>query len=292
MMKYLVTGASGQLGCEWVDFFKKKKISFLAYKSAEMDVTDVTTVQSVMEKEKPDVVINCAAYTKVDDAESHSEQAYLVNETGVKNLAESCRKTGSKLVHYSTDYVFSGHKNDQKIYPDGYPEDAPADPVNVYGDSKRAGERILENSEIDWLLIRVSWLCGQYGNNFVKTMLKLAAQRDELDIVNDQTGSPAYAFDVVDKSYQLIEKKYSGIFHIASTGAVTWAGFAGEIFSQTGHLVKINRVSSDQFPRTAKRPEFSLLSTRKAEKAGLTMINWKKGLSHLLHQAGNNTITD
>jgi dTDP-4-dehydrorhamnose reductase len=285
-MKFLITGASGQLGREWVGYLKKRELPFVAFSSRELDITNAGDVRTVINREKPDVVINCAAYTNVDKAEKEPDLAFLVNEAGVSHLAESCREAGSILVHYSTDYVFPGHSNDEQTYPDGYPEEASTGPVNVYGESKRAGEVVLENSPADWLLIRVSWLCGQYGNNFVKTMLRLAENRDQLDVVDDQTGSPTFAFDLVEKTHQLLQKKIFGTFHLSCSGAVTWAGFAEEIFHQTKAGVTVNRISSDQFKRDAKRPDFSLLSTRKAEQAGLNIIDWKTGLSKLLQQTG------
>ncbi|MCC5906256.1 MAG: dTDP-4-dehydrorhamnose reductase [Balneolaceae bacterium] len=285
-MKYLVTGAGGQLGREWVDFLKNQKVPFSDFSSVDLDITDLQQVKTVMSREKPDILINCAAYTRVDDAEANREKAFLVNETGVKILTDSCMEIGAKLVHYSTDYVFPGHQNDRNTYPDGYSENGPIGPVNVYGESKRAGERVLEKSAADWLLVRVSWLCGRYGKNFVKTMIKLSAERDQLNVVDDQIGSPTYTFDVVEKTWFLLQKEVSGTFHLASKGAVTWAGFAEEIFRQRGVDIRMNRVSSDEFKTAAKRPSFSLLSTRKAEEYGLQMIEWKSGLGRLLRQIG------
>ena len=285
-MKFLVTGAGGQLGREWVDFLKNQKVPFSYYSSVDLDITDIQHVKTVINREKPDILINCAAYTKVDEAEANRDKAFLVNETGVKNLTESCMEIGAKLVHYSTDYVFPGHQNDRNTYPDGYPENGPIGPINIYGESKRAGERILENSAADWLLVRVSWLCGRYGKNFVKTMIKLSAEKDQLNVVDDQTGSPAYTFDVVEKTWLLLQNEMTGTFHLTSKGAVTWAGFAEEIFRQKGVRIQINRVSSDEFPTPAIRPSFSLLSTRKAEQYGLQMIEWNSGLGRLLRQIG------
>lgn len=285
-MKFLITGAGGQLGREWVDFLKNQKVPFSYYSSVDLDITDIQHVKTVINREKPDILINCAAYTKVDEAEANRDKAFLVNETGVKNLTESCMEIGAKLVHYSTDYVFPGHQNDRNTYPDGYPENGPIGPINIYGESKRAGERILENSAADWLLVRVSWLCGRYGKNFVKTMIKLSAEKDQLNVVDDQTGSPAYTFDVVEKTWLLLQNEMTGTFHLTSKGAVTWAGFAEEIFRQKGVRIQINRVSSDEFPTPAIRPSFSLLSTRKAEQYGLQMIEWNSGLGRLLRQIG------
>lgn len=283
-MKYLITGATGQLGREWVHFLDEKKLPYKAFSSSELDITDSTKVDQKFKELRPDIVINCAAYTNVDGAESESKKAFLVNETGVQNLVNACRSVDAKLVHYSTDYVFSGSEEDQKKYPNGYPETALTDPINVYGKSKEAGEKILQQSNVEWMLIRVSWLCGRFGNNFVKTMLRLSAERDELNVVDDQIGCPSLAFDVVEKTFQLLGKDSTGIFHISCEGKISWADFAEEIFEQSGSQVKIDRITSDQYPFTARRPLFTLLSNKKAKEAGLKPLSWKIGLDKLLNQ--------
>lgn len=283
-MKYLITGGTGQLGREWVYYLNDHELSFEAFSSSELDITDGEAVAQKLNAFQPTVVINCAAYTDVDGAESESEKAFLVNETGVKNLADACESVGAKLVHYSTDYVFSGSKTDQQKYPDGYPEDAETDPVNVYGKSKAAGEKILQQADCEWMLIRVSWLCGRYGDNFIKTMLRFGSERDELSVVDDQIGCPSLAFDVVEKTDQLIEKKETGIFHISCTGKISWADLAEEVFNQSKFKVDLHRVTSDEYSFTATRPMFTLLSIKKAKEAGLTPLAWKTGLKQLLKQ--------
>ncbi|MCG2589033.1 dTDP-4-dehydrorhamnose reductase [Rhodohalobacter sulfatireducens] len=283
-MKYLITGATGQLGREWVRFLKYRGLSYTAYSSAELDITDLEAVIQKIENVQPDLLINCAAYTDVDGAESESEKAFLVNETGVKNLANVCESVGAKLVHYSTDYVFSGSEKDQQKYPDGYPEDADTNPVNVYGKSKEAGEKILQQAKCDWMLIRVSWLCGRYGSNFIKTMLRLGAERHELSVVDDQIGCPSLAFDVVEKTHQLIEKMENGVFHISCEGKISWADLAEEVFNQSGLEVNLSRISSDEYPFTATRPMFTLLSLNKAKNTGLKPLAWKSGLKRILIQ--------
>lgn len=283
-MNFLITGASGQLGREWVRFLDEKKISYQAFSSSEMDITDRQNVHYTFEKVRPDVVVNCAAYTNVDGAESESEQAFLVNEKGVENLARACASVNAKLIHYSTDYVFSGDERDQKKYPAGYPEEAETRPVNVYGKSKEAGEKILRHSNCEWMLIRVSWLCGRFGNNFVKTMLRLGAERDELKVVDDQIGSPSLAFDVVEKTVQLIDKKMKGIFHISCEGRISWADFAEEIFKHAKADVTLQRISSEKYAFIATRPMCTLLSKKKIKEAGLNILDWKPGVRELLQQ--------
>lgn len=283
-MKFLITGATGQLGREWIHFLKNQEISYKAFSSSELDITDREAVAQKLKDVQPNLVINCAAYTDVDGAESESEKAFLVNKTGVENLADACKFVDAKLVHYSTDYVFSGSKEDQQTYPDGYPEDAEPNPVNLYGKSKEAGEKILQQADCDWMLVRVSWLCGRYGNNFIKTMLRLGSERDELSVVDDQTGCPSLAFDVVEKTLQLIGKEKSGIFHIRCAGKISWADLAEEIFKQNGQEVTLHRISSDEYPFTATRPMFTLLSIEKAKEAGLEPLPWKPALQLLLKQ--------
>lgn len=283
-MKVLITGATGQLGREWVLFLKQIKLPFEAFSSGGLDITDRKKVDQTFKEVRPDLVINCAAYTDVDGAEAESQKAFLVNETGVKHLVEASESINAKLVHYSTDYVFSGSDEDRADYPDGYSEEANTNPINVYGKSKEAGEKYLQEAECEWLMIRVSWLCGRYGSNFVKTMLRLGSERDQLNVVDDQVGCPSLAFDVVEKTYQLLDAGENGIYHISCDGKISWADLAEEIFRQSGLDVVVNRIESDEYPFIAERPRFTLLSNQKSEKAGLRILPWKAGLSQLLEQ--------
>ncbi len=281
-MKFLITGANGQLGREWVQFMELNRVPFDAFGSKMLDITDGEQVRNSINKCRPDVVINCAAYTKVDEAEEQKELAFSVNQKGVEHLVNACSEFDCKLVHFSTDYVFQGSAKDEDIYLNGYPENAEKDPINVYGKSKRAGEVAVEGSNLNFLLIRVSWLCGPYGNNFVKTMLRLAESRPELSVVDDQKGSPSFTFDVVEKAFELLNKGKSGVYHISSNGKISWADFAEEIFNQSKIEINLHRIPSSKFPTKAKRPAFSLLSNQKLEKEGLKVLAWKEGLSVLL----------
>lgn len=282
-MKLLITGAGGQLGKEWVDFCTSYKIPFYSFNSSELDVSDKEIVEEKILEHQPNVIINCAAYTKVDDAEDNIELATKINSTAVQYLAELSKKYNLKLVHFSTDYVFSGDDEDRTKFPTGYSEDHSTEPINEYGFSKFVGEKAIEKSGCEFLLIRVSWLCGNNGNNFVKTMLRLGKERNELNVVNDQFGSPTYTRQVVEEVYQLLLKGETGIFHSTSNGLITWHEFAKEIFKQKGIKIKLNPVSSSEFPTKAKRPSFSKLSTKKISKIdGVELVDWKVGLKNLL----------
>ncbi|MEX0719520.1 MAG: dTDP-4-dehydrorhamnose reductase [Balneolaceae bacterium] len=284
-MRFLITGGSGQLGREWSDFLADAGADFEALSSSELDITSQKKVEKKLASVKPDVLINCAAYTNVDQSEDEPEKAFLVNAKAVELLADECASREIKLLHYSTDYIFSGSEADHQMLEHGYPETHPTNPVNIYGASKLAGEKAVQNSGCDYLLIRVSWLCGQYGNNFVKTMLRLAEERDELKVVNDQFGSPTFAYNVVENSFQLLKDKKSGIFNLSSLGKITWYDFAKEIFHQKKKKMMVHPVSSSQFPTKATRPSFSLLSTKKiANIPGASIIEWKTGLTELLKQ--------
>ncbi len=284
-MKLLITGANGQLGKEWTDFCSRNKINYEALGSEELDIRNPEHIQERLEEFQPDVIINCAAYTNVDAAEDERDISLTINASGVATLAEVCAKKNLKLVHYSTDYVFPGNPEDKEKYPDGYPEEAETNPINQYGASKRLGEEELINSGCDFILIRVAWLCGKYGNNFVKTMLGLGREKDFLSVVDDQFGSPTFCEDVVSKSFKLIQENEKGIFHISSFGLITWFNFAEEIFKQAGIKVDLKPVSSEEYKTKAKRPAFSKLSTQKISTIdGIEIQEWKVGLHKLINQ--------
>ena len=280
-MKIIVTGTGGQLGREWVQFLNDTDHDVVVLGSSDLDITDSDAIHTTFSDESPDLLINCAAYTKVDEAEDHPEDAHAVNEIGVQNLAHACSRHRVYLVHYSTDYVFEGSKADQKKLPNGYDEEFPPDPQNVYGESKRGGEIAIEKFADQWMIIRVSWLCGRYGNNFIKTMCRLSKEKPELRVVDDQTGSPTFCFDVVEKTMRLIEMNQAGYFHISSKGSTTWHNLTREIIQLTGRNTKLEAVSSAEFSMKAKRPVFSLLNTQKIEDLGLEPIGWKEGLEDI-----------
>lgn len=284
-MRLVITGTGGQLGKEWVDYCNEHDVSYSSFSSNELDITDEDRVAEVISDLAPDVLINCAAYTKVDEAEENKQVALKVNAESVKKLANICNRNNVKLVHYSTDYVFAGNKSDRENNPEGYKEEGSTNPVNAYGYSKLKGEEAIKDSGCEFLLLRVSWLCGQYGHNFVKTMLKLGAERDELNVVNDQFGAPTFADQVVEQTFELLQQNKTGTYHLSSDGITTWYHFSKEIFKQKGIHVKVNPVSTAEFPTKAKRPLFSKLSTQKISNVdGILIMDWKAGLQRLLKQ--------
>ncbi len=284
-MKILVTGGGGQLGREWSERLVSDEISFRSYNSSELDITDSEALSEALDSYKPDVLVNCAAYTKVDQAEEEPERALAINGKAVRELARLCATMDIRLVHYSTDYVFRGTEQDRRTFPDGYPEDHETSPVNHYGYSKLMGEQAVTESGCEHLIIRVSWLCGKYGQNFVKTMLRLAGERDELHVVDDQFGTPAFAENVVDNTLMLIRNSQSGIFHVTSEGICSWYEFANEIFRQRNLNIKVNRVGSSAFETRARRPAFSKLNTQKISTIpGAKLIDWKEGTRKLLNE--------
>lgn len=289
-MKIILLGGYGQLGREWQRFIARSNqdIELRAYSSGELDITDFDKTRKEIRDQKPDIVINCAAYTGVDQAEKEQKRAHLVNAVAVEKLALVCQNVECKLVHYSTDYVFPGRKKDKKENPSGYPEDYPADPVNWYGQTKWEGEEAIRQVSGNHLVIRISWLCGQYGKNFVKTMLNAGKERDHLKVVNDQWGSPAFAENVVENTFVLLKAGKEGTYHITSNGLTTWYDIAGSIFEFEDIEVELNAVTSKEYPTEAKRPFFSKLDTRKIQLVpGIVLEDWEEGLRKLLDRLEN-----
>lgn len=279
----MITGSGGQLGQEWVEYCSEVQVNYKAYDSSQLDITDVDVLRSKVAEVRPNIIINCAAYTNVDEAEVQKENSEKINAESVHTLALLCKENGIKLVHYSTDYVFSGKAEDKNLYSDGYPETHTIAPINQYGYSKWLGEQRIAESGCDYLVIRVSWLCGKYGHNFIKTMLRLGSEREELNVVNDQFGSPTFTKNVVENSMALLKNGQHGIFHLSSLGVCTWYDFASEIFSQEEIDIVVNPIDSSAFPTRAKRPAFSKLSTKKiANIGGIALVHWKTGLKQLL----------
>lgn len=241
-----------------------------------VDITDEKMVEGKIVALRPDVIINAAAYTDVDGAETERELAFAVNELGVKNLAGVAKDMEVKLVHYSTDYIFPGDKEG------GYEEnDSPGPAVNVYGESKLAGEKILAEVAPEFYLIRTAWLYGFGGKNFVDTMLRLAKEKDLLSVVDDQWGSPTYTKDVAAATRRIVTGGFKpGIYHAVNSGVTTWYGLAREIFKQVDIKMEVKSIATKQYPLPAKRPKYSVLKDTK----GLNMRSWQEALKDYLEE--------
>jgi dTDP-4-dehydrorhamnose reductase len=250
-MKILITGALGQLG-KYAASRLCMANEVHAYDSKKLDISNLDNVNAVLNEVKPDVVINCAAYTKVDLCETEVETAYLVNAIGPRNLAIAAEKTGAKLVHISTDYVFRGDS------PVPLREDAPVGPVTVYGKSKLMGEEFVRQFSSKHFILRTAWLYGD-GDNFARTMLKLSKTNDRLRVVGDQYGSPTSTKDLSAAIESLISTEHYGTYHATCEGSCSWHNFAKKIFELMGIDVEVEKVTSEEFIRPAKRPAYSVL---------------------------------
>lgn len=276
MIKVLVTGGNGQLGQCLQDVAKhQKELEFDFQDPPSLDITDSSQVELYFSKNQFDYCINCAAYTAVDLAETQSELAYAVNAKGVKILAQLCNHHQVTLIHISTDFVFDG----QKKMP--YTEQDIANPLGVYGSSKLQGEQYLGELMTRFFIVRTSWLYSEYGNNFLKTMLKLSETMDEINVVSDQIGSPTYARDLAKALIKIILSSSTnyGVYHYSNSGAISWHDFAVEIFKQFGKKTCVKPIKTKDYPTAAKRPEYSVLDTKKIESEfQITTSFWKNRL--------------
>ncbi len=270
-------GKTGLLGGYFFDcLLSLNPGSFYAPLREELDILNYADVKEYISHLKPDVVINCTGYTAVDDAEEHKEEALRCNAEAVGNLASCCKESGSVLVHFSTDYVFDGQNKD------GYFEDAPTNPLNAYGESKLEGEKAIIQNTDKYYIIRTAWLFGKYGKNFVDTMLALADQKKELNVVGDQLGSPTYAKDLAQFVFEHLlnaPKLPFGIYHITNSGVCSWYQLAEEIFKIAKKDIILNQVDSSAFPRPAKRPAYSILLSKKNKNS---LRSWKEALETYL----------
>lgn len=260
MPKVLVIGAGGQLGqCIKKIVAQRNIVDVIFPEEGAANILNVADLTVLFEQEKPDYVINCAAYTAVDKAEDEADIAKAVNEAGARNLAQLCKEFQATLIHISTDFVFEG--NEIKLLK----EDDVASPINVYGVTKLDGERAIIETLDQHIILRTSWLYSEFANNYVKTMLKLGADRDELNIIADQVGTPTYAIDLANAIFDIIqnlEKKY-GIYHFSNEGVTSWFDFAKAIFNFSETKVKVNPISTSAYPTKAKRPHFSVMDKSK-----------------------------
>lgn len=277
-MKVLVTGANGQLGYDVVKELQKQNIECYGTSRQDFDIVDFEATEKFITNYMPDAVIHCAAYTAVDKAEDEQGLCYLVNASATENIAEICKKINAKMLYISTDYVFDGTK-------DGFYEvyDKP-NPINVYGKTKLLGEQAVQRILDKYFIVRISWVFGEHGNNFVKTMLRLGKERKEISVVADQYGSPTYTVDLALLLVEMIQTDKYGIYHATNEGACTWAEFAEEIFKIADLNVKVNHIATAEYPTMAKRPMNSRLSKKKLVINNFkTLENWQKDLKKFLN---------
>lgn len=278
-MIVVVTGVQGQLGYDVVKQLEKKSHQVYGTDRSQLDITSELAVNAFIDEVKPDAIIHCAAYTNVDRAEEDRETAYKVNALGTKFLAEAAEKVGAKMLLVSTDYVFDGTAEEP------YETDHPTMPLGVYGETKLAGEQLLKETLDEHFIVRTAWVFGINGHNFVKTMLRLGQERGEVGVVHDQVGSPTYTADLAKFLTELVETTKYGVYHATNSGNCSWYEFAVEIFKQAGMDVKVNPLTTEQFPRPAARPKYSILSKKKIEDQGFAPLpNWKQALSEYLQE--------
>lgn len=281
-MRVLVTGANGQLGYDVVNELEKRKYFVYGADISTMDITDANSVLSVMQSVQPDAVIHCAAWTAVDLAESEIEKCTQVNKTGTKNIVNACKSIGAKLLYLSTDYVFDGEGTEPWCTDDA------RNPLNVYGKTKYEGELAVEKYDKHFI-VRIAWVFGKNGKNFVKTVLNLAKTHDTLNFVSDQIGTPTYTYDLARLLADMIESEEYGTYHATNEGGyISWYDFVLEILKQADITGKtVNPVTSEQFATAAKRPHNSRLDKRKlAEKGFAPLPDWRDAVKRYLIEIG------
>lgn len=276
MSNTVIFGASGQLGQCLKDFTQKNAIKSVFFPSEkEADILDSSALEKIFETYKPSFCINCAAYTAVDKAEDDRELAANINSTGVENISRHCAAKGSVLIHISTDFVFKGDK------PTPRNEDDIAEPINVYGKTKLDGELAVKKLLDKYFIVRTGWLYSEYGNNFVKTMLKLGAERDELKIIADQTGTPTYAMDLAACIMHIIATNSVdyGVYHYSNEGVASWYDFAKAIFDLSGIIVKTLPVKTSEYITKAARPAYSVMDKSKIKQSfNMEIPYWRDSL--------------
>lgn len=281
MLRILVTGVNGQLGSELKDLLANEETFDVNYLSrAELALEKTEEIKSILSKFKPELIIHSAAYTAVDKAESETELADKVNHLASKEIANYCKSKDCKLISISTDYVFNGNSSL------ALKENAEVDPINIYGKTKLLGEKAIERDRPDAIIIRTSWVYSTYGNNFVKTMIRLMNEREEISVINDQIGSPTYARDLAKAILKIIksDKWVGGIFHYSNEGEISWYDFAEEIKKIKGFSTKINPIPTTSYPTPAKRPNFSLLDKSKIQDTyNVEVPFWKDSLKEMIN---------
>ncbi len=278
-MRILVTGASGQLGYDVERELERRGIEHLGTSSRELDITDREAVERLMAAYRPDAAIHCAAYTKVDLAEDEPERCWAVNADGTRNLAAACREIGAKMLYISTDYVFPGTGEQLRRTDD------PVSPVNTYGRSKLAGELAVQSLLEKYFIVRISWVFGKNGNNFVKTMLRLAETKAELSVVCDQIGSPTYTADLAPLLCDMVQTERYGVYHATNEGTCAWSEFAEAIFELAGRQVVVHPIPTSAYPTRAARPLNSRMSEECLHSNGFQELpEWKNALARYLKE--------
>lgn len=303
-MKILVLGKNGQVGTSLLRLQKQREAEWVFAGRDECDLTEPASVRSLVRSTRPQVIINAAAYTAVDQAERDQDLCFAVNATAPGVLAEEAAKIGALLIHYSSDYVFNGEK------PAPYQESDPTDPLNIYGASKAAGEQAIAAAQGRYWILRTSWVYSSVGKNFLLTMLRLGSQKRELSIVDDQIGAPTSARDIAEATIRILPREKapsdpaasagtptpSGIYHMSAGGSTSWCGFAREIFlrrnqmrgkegGRAEHHINVIAISSRQYPTAAQRPRNSLLANDKFENAfGFRLAPWQEQLARVLFE--------
>lgn len=291
-MRILITGSKGQVGTELVKQGQALNHEMLAFDQDQLDITQANSVQEIFNEHQPDIVINAAAYTAVDKAEQEVELAYAVNRDGAANLATGCQLHNIPLLHISTDYIFDGKKDSS------YNEENLASPTGVYGQSKWEGDQAISKILSKYIILRVSWVFAAQGNNFVKTMLRLGKERDELSVVADQYGGPTCAADIASTLLNIAQQALSkggqasfpwGTYHYSGSPTTTWHGFAQEIFTQANAIglikviPKVNAITTAEYPTPAARPANSAMDCKKiADVFGIKRPDWQIGLKNML----------
>ncbi|WP_302610462.1 dTDP-4-dehydrorhamnose reductase [uncultured Mitsuokella sp.] len=276
-MRVLVTGVTGQLGHDCVMELQDRDMEVRGVSSKEFPLTDAGAMRRYMEAYRPTAVIHCAAYTAVDRAEDDKETCMAVNAEGTAALARLCRDFHAKMVYISTDYVFPGDGTEP------YAVDAPKDPKNVYGQSKLAGEEAVQQILKRYFIVRISWVFGINGKNFVRTMLKLGQTHKALTVVDDQIGSPTYTRDLAVLLADMIQTEKYGVYHATNEGFCSWAEFAAEIFRQAGMDIKVTPVPSSAYPTRAVRPHNSRMSKKSLREAGFSLLpRWQDAIGRYL----------
>lgn len=276
-MRILVTGAKGQLGYDVVKELNKRNIECLGVDKENFDITDKILTESFIVNYNPNCVIHCSAFTAVDNAEDNSELCRKINSEGTRNIAEACKELDAKMIYISTDYVFSGTgEHEYETYDQ-------TGPLCIYGQTKLEGELAVKELLKKYFIVRISWVFGKNGNNFVKTMLRIGKERNEVNVVCDQVGSPTYTVDLASLLCDMALTEKYGTYHATNEGVCSWAEFATEIFKQAGYTTKVNLVPSSQYPTKASRPLNSRLSKKSLDHAGFKRLpDWRDALARYL----------